>query len=125
MTGDDTSSSLSLLSLSLSKSSGTVNIPLYIHQLTDARYITKVKINMAPTILPRYFAMHSPKIADVTSKRRAVYIFELVSNVVRPGGKNNSPREKAPRIFEMVEPTTLPMAREERPCATEAITTAS
>ena len=73
LTGD-TSSSLSLLSLSLSKSSGTLNIPLYIHQLTDARYTTKVMISTTPTILPlpNHFARLNPKIAEVTSKRRVV-----------------------------------------------------
>jgi hypothetical protein len=38
---------------------------------------------------------------------------------------NKRPREKAPRIFEMAEPTILPIARDARLRARDAITTAS
>lgn len=38
---------------------------------------------------------------------------------------NNRPNEKAPSIFEMVEPMMLPTAREDRFRAIEKMTTAS
>jgi hypothetical protein len=60
----------------------------------------------------------------VTRKSKALYILALRSNATRPGWKRR-PRENAPRIFEIEEPTTLPKAREERSWRMDATTTAS
>jgi len=61
----------------------------------------------------------------ITSRQRE-YILELLSNsTCEPEGWNRSPSEKAPRIFDMAEPTMFPTAREGLPCASEAATTTS
>jgi hypothetical protein len=53
----------------------------------------------------------------VRARRMSEYMRELRSNT--------SPKEKAPRMFEIAEPTILPMARDARLCASDATTTAS
>lgn len=62
----------------------------------------------------------------VIISKKSEYIRELLSNVTcEPFGRNKSPREKAPRIFEMADPMIFPTANEGRPCAREAMTTTS
>jgi hypothetical protein len=70
-----------------------------------------------------------PKYAEATNavvkgKSKAVYIFALVSKDTLPG-ENRIPREKAPRMLEMVEPTTLPKASRDRCWRVAATTTAN
>ncbi|KJR82140.1 uncharacterized protein SPSK_03797 [Sporothrix schenckii 1099-18] len=78
----------------------------------------------APAIRPRLFVRATTAASVVTTKSNAAYTFALRSKVQWPGW-TRSPREKAPRMFEMEEPTTLPTARDERRWRIAAKTTAS
>ena len=62
----------------------------------------------------------------VRTSRAREYMRELWSKRIGSSlSWNKRPREKAARMFEMAEPTTLPMARDARLRARDAITTTS
>ena len=59
-------------------------------------------------------------------RSRAEYILELVSNCISLlVSWKMRPSENAPRMLDMVEPMVFPIARDGRPWARDATTTAS
>ena len=116
------------LSLSLSDSSGAATSPFVIDQAIEAMYTAKMPIAIPPTILHMSWWPNSlnPAISAVKRSNNRVYIFELLSKTIGfLSLRNMRPREKAPRMLEMAEPTTLPTASEERWRAMDITTTAS
>lgn len=64
--------------------------------------------------------------AVVKTKSAREYIRELLSNSsVSVLSEHSKPKEKAPRMLEMAAPMMLPTARDDRPCASDATTTAN
>jgi hypothetical protein len=85
-----------------------------------------IKIEPQPNhiVLVEKYVMGVTKV--VRTSKMSEYMRELRSNWIGVSlSWNKRPREKAPRIFEMAEPTILPMARDARLRARDAITTAS
>ena len=73
--------------------------------------------------MPRKVSRVAKRVKTSKSKE---YIFELRSNTIFWLVEwNKSPREKAPRMLDIVEPTIFPTARDDRFRATDAMTTTS
>lgn len=124
------SSPLSLalsLSSSLSESSGPVTSPFLIAQDIEPTYSTNITMSTIPAARRWKSSLNASEAAAriETASYRTVYRFELASKLRLSVLEKSKPREKAPSMLEIADPTTFPVARELRPRATENITTAS
>ncbi len=84
-----------------------------------------VRISTTPPNRPRFWKNRMKSVKSVVRARRTpVYILAEKSNVICVGEKM-SPKEKAPRMLEMEDPTMFPSARGDSCWATAAIITIS
>ena len=91
----------------------------------ENRYIANATKKKIPPVKSRLLLYASNVKTEVTRNKAPAYIFELRSNITTRSGKRRRPREKAPRMLEMEDPTTLPRPIDERSCKIDAKTTAS
>jgi len=91
----------------------------------EIMYIMNVAMRMAPPNRPKFWKNRMKSVNNVVKPRSTpVYILADESNSIAVG-ENMRPREKAPRMFEMEDPTIFPIARGDSCWEMAATTTTS